>query len=283
MRVTEVIHKAIRALVADDCRTAREVLNEGISVHKTKRYIEVERVDNGAAALEALRNKKIDIAFIDINMPGLSGPEVVAAIHGTKSQDCLVVAVSGNLDEKSETVLKRFDAYHFMKKPFTREEVADVVGTFIIMTTSFPILIVDDSATMRKLARKVLDKSRFDFDIAEAGDAQTALRALGSGKYKLALTDFHMPGTDGLELAGAIRDLSSKIGIFMMSTNDTTYLERSAAFIGISGFLKKPFDANDVDMLMHKYLELDAPKFGKVRDMFSFLQREQQTAKGAAA
>ncbi|WP_150497230.1 response regulator [Roseibium aquae] len=278
-----MIHKAIRALVADDCKTARDVLKEGINTHRSKRYIQIDSAENGSLALELLRSKQVDIAFIDINMPGLSGPEVVAALHGTPSSNCLVVAVSGNLDQKSEAVLKRFNAYHFMQKPFSKDDVAEIVATYVTMTTTFPILIVDDSATMRKLARKVLEKSRFDFEIAEADSAGAALRALGSGKYKLALTDFHMPGVDGLELAGSIRDLSSKIGIFMMSTNDTTYLERSAAFVGISGFLKKPFNAGDIDVLMHSYLELDTPKFGKVRDMFSFLERERTSERRGAA
>ena len=55
-------------------------------------------------------------------------------------------------------------------------------------------------------------------------------------------------------------------------------LERSAAFIGISGFLKKPFNAADIDTLMHEYLEIDKPKFGKVRDTFSFLSRERKAS-----
>ena len=107
---------------------------------------------------------------------------------------------------------------------------------------------------------------------------QAALRALASGKFRMVLTDFHMPGTDGIELAGSIRDLSSKIGIYMMSTNDTSYLERSAAFVGISGFLKKPFTSADIDTIMHQFLELDTPKFGKMRDMFSFMERERKAS-----
>jgi len=268
----------IRVLVADDSVVAREVVNKGISVYRAKRYIEIDNVDNGRAALEVLKKKQIDIAFLDINMPGLNGPEVIAAMQETRSNDCLVVAISSSLDQRSETVLKQFGAYHFLKKPFAQDEVAEIVATYMTMTTTYPILIVDDSSTMRKLTRKILEGSRFDFEISEADSAQAALRALASGKFRLVLTDFHMPGTDGIELAGSIRDLSSKVGIYMMSTNDTSYLERSAAFVGISGFLKKPFTPADIDTIMHQFLELDTPKFGKVRDMFSFMERERKAS-----
>ncbi len=274
----EVLHKMVRILVADDSSVAREVVSCGIGVHRATRYIEVETACNGRAALDILRTKRIDLAFIDVNMPGLSGPEVLDALAGTQSSRCVAVMMSGGLDERVEAAVRRLGAYHFLKKPFRPDEVSEIVSTYVKMTTTYPILIVDDSATMRKLAIKMLKGSRFDFEISEADGAQAALRALAAGKFRLVLTDFHMPGCDGLELAGAIRNLSSKIGIYMMSTNDTSFLERSAAFVGISGFLKKPFTPEDIDIIMHGYLGLEPPKFGKDRDMFSFLAREKKVS-----
>jgi len=273
-----LLHKMIRVLVADDTAVAREVVTDGIKVHRSKRYIEIDTVADGRSALDILKRKQIDIAFLDMNMPGLNGPEVVAAMRDTKSTNCLTVAISNSLDDKTESQLRELHAYHFLKKPFQSEDVAEIIATYMTMTTAYPILIVDDSATVRKLTRKILEESRFNFEISEADSAQSALRALASGKFRLVLTDFHMPGVDGIELAGSIRDLSSKIGIYMMSTNDTTYLERSAAFVGINGFLKKPFNAEDIDTIMHEFLALHAPKFGKVRNKFSFMGRETRAS-----
>ncbi len=271
-----MLHKMIRALVADDSAIAREVVHTGIKLHSEKRYIEIVHASDGEQALELLKKKPIDVAFIDVNMPGLNGPDVVAALQGTKSQDCLVIAISSGLSDHAEDVLSRFGAYHFLKKPFRPEEVGDIIVTYMTMTEAYPILVVDDSATMRKLTRKILENSRFNFEIAEAENAATALKAVATGKFRIVLTDFHMPDMDGLELGGRIRDLSNKISIYMMSTNDTSYLERSAAFVGLEGFLKKPFTPADIDALMHRLLNLDDPKFGKTRDMFSFMERERR-------
>ena len=271
-----MLHKMIRALVADDSSVAREVVRDGIRLLGSKRYFDVSVVADGQEALSVLQNKPVDIAFVDVNMPGLSGPEVVGAMKQTQSKGCLTIAMSSSLNERVESVLKEFGAYHFLQKPFRAENVAEIISSYITMNETYPVLIVDDSATMRKLTRKILEASRFDFEISEADSAETALRAIKTGNFRMVITDFNMPGADGLELAGSIRELSSKIAIYMMSTNDTTYLERSAAFIGINGFLKKPFNAGDIDALMHKLLGLDDPRFGKVRDVFSFMERERQ-------
>ncbi|WP_316859453.1 response regulator [uncultured Cohaesibacter sp.] len=263
-----------RVLIADDSALFRGIVHKGIQVHRDKRYLDINFASDGAEALKILNQKEIDIAFIDINMPHLSGPQLVAELPETRSKNCLVVAISGNMDVKSEAVLQEYGAYHFMQKPFRAQDAADVFMTYIVMTETYPILVVDDSATMRKITRKVLEKSRFSFEIFEADSARNALKSILERRPDLVLTDFHMPDVDGLELAGSIRSVTNRIGIYMMSTSDTDHLERSAAFVGITGFLKKPFSAADIDSIMHSRLGLDTPKFGKTRAMFSFLERD---------
>lgn len=268
----------LRVLIADDSSIARTTVKKGITSERDQAYLETILCANGAEALEILRSKQIDLAFVDINMPGMNGPDLVAALRDTPSKDCMTVAMSSHLDDTSEQALRKYGAYHFVQKPFSYRDIADIFNTFIIITRTYPLLLVDDSNTMRRLARKVLEKCRFSFEIHEAHDAESAVKTLLEVRPDLVLTDFHMPNIDGLELAGAIRRASEDIGIYMMSTNYTSHLERSAAFVGINGFLKKPFVPDDVDTIMHRYLGLDDPAFGKNRAMFSFLERQKSVA-----
>ncbi|MCV0427320.1 MAG: response regulator [Roseibium sp.] len=266
----------IRILVADDSGVARDVITKGINVHRATRYIDIDTVDNGRAALDVLQRKRIDVAFIALKMSGLNGSEVIAELADSKSNNCLVIASDEKLGEECETQLRKHRAYHFLRKPFRQEDVADIVSTYIAMTKGIPVLLVDSSDSARAAIRKILEDSRFDFEIYEASSGEAALRTLSAGKFKVVLTDFQLPGMDGLELAGQVRSLSSRTGVYMMSTSDATFLERSAAFIGISGFLKKPFTADDIDVLMHTFLQLDTPTFGKARAAFSYLDRERK-------
>lgn len=81
------------------------------------------------------------------------------------------------------------------------------------------ILIVDDS----KLARMVMVSSfrrlRPDWKLVEAANADDALAALSAGTVTMALVDFNMPGTDGLELVGRIRQIHPAMPVAVVSAN----------------------------------------------------------------
>ena len=273
----QVVHKLNRVLIADDCSIARDTLVKGVKLHADKRYLEVTCTKDGTTALELLRAKRFDLAFFDINMPGMGGVDLISTIRDTPSKECLVVAISTHLDHASENEFKAHKAYHFVQKPFRRNEISDIYSTYLAITRRYSVVIVDDSATMRKLARKIFETSQFSFDIREAASAEEAIQLIIKRPPQIVLTDFHMPNIDGIELAGAIRNASENIAVYLMSTSSTNYVERSAAFVGVTGFLSKPFYPADVNSIMHSLLELDTPKFGKTRQMFSFLDRKKST------
>ena len=75
---SQVLHKMLHVLVADDSAVTRDVIRRGIQAHKDEHYLDVIFVADGAEALKVLKSKKIDLAFIDIQMPGLSGPQLVS-------------------------------------------------------------------------------------------------------------------------------------------------------------------------------------------------------------
>ncbi|WP_158863413.1 response regulator [Leifsonia sp. AG29] len=77
-------------------------------------------VDNGVAALEAVRGGEIDLAVLDISMPGLNGIEVADAIRSdasTRSTRILMVSASVQLLTDHGTVADRSDG--FIVKPFS--------------------------------------------------------------------------------------------------------------------------------------------------------------------
>ena len=70
--------KALRVLIADDERLARQRL-EDLLAHEASVEI-VGRADNGVTTVEAIRELKPDLVFLDIQMPGKTGLEVVREI-----------------------------------------------------------------------------------------------------------------------------------------------------------------------------------------------------------
>ncbi len=73
------------------------------------------------------------------------------------------------------------------------------------------ILVVDDSADDRHIAKKILEKN--DFRVSEASSWIEALKLISNGGIDLLLLDLRMPEVDGMELLGMIRKKNSKLGL----------------------------------------------------------------------
>ena len=72
------------------------------------------------------------------------------------------------------------------------------------MDKNMNILIVDDFSTMRRIVKNLLNDLGFS-NTTEADDGQTALPMLKTGKFDFLVTDWNMPGMDGLTLLKEVR------------------------------------------------------------------------------
>jgi CheY-like chemotaxis protein len=96
------------------------------------------------------------------------------------------------------------------------------------------ILVVDDSKLARMVMASSLRRIRPDWTLVETSNAVEALAAVGS--VDIALVDFNMPGTDGLELVASIRKAHAVMPIAVVSANMQDEIiararELNAAFI----------------------------------------------------
>lgn len=106
------------------------------------------------------------------------------------------------------------------------------------------ILVVDDFSTMRRIIRNLLRDLGFN-NIEEADDGNSALPMLRSGKYNFLITDWNMPGMNGMELLKEVRaDESLKsLPILMVTAEAKRDQIVSAAQAGVNGYVVKPFTA----------------------------------------
>jgi CheY-like chemotaxis protein len=81
------------------------------------------------------------------------------------------------------------------------------------------VLIVDDSKLARMVMVSAFRRVRPDWEVTEASDADGALQAISSGAVEIALVDFNMPGTDGLEVVSRIRTLQPTMPVAVVSAN----------------------------------------------------------------
>jgi len=111
------------------------------------------------------------------------------------------------------------------------------------------ILIVDDSAAIRKTLQRVLGQAEIPMgSVFEAGDGAAALEILKQQKVGLVLSDINMPNMDGLELLGRIRGHEEwrKVPVIMITTEGAAAKVQEAVALGASGYVRKPFTAEQI-------------------------------------
>lgn len=81
------------------------------------------------------------------------------------------------------------------------------------------VLIVDDSKLARMVIVSAFRRIRPDWALIEATNADEALKAVSAGSVDIALVDFNMPGTDGLEVVSRIRALNPNMPVAVVSAN----------------------------------------------------------------
>ena len=111
------------------------------------------------------------------------------------------------------------------------------------------ILIVDDSAAIRKILQRVLGQAEIPMGtVFEAGDGAAALEILKKQKVGLVLSDINMPNMDGLELLGHIKADQEwrKVPVIMITTEGAAAKVQEAVALGASGYVRKPFTAEQI-------------------------------------
>jgi two-component system chemotaxis response regulator CheY len=111
------------------------------------------------------------------------------------------------------------------------------------------VLIVDDSAAIRKILQRVLRQADVPIGtVYEAGDGREALETLKTQNVGLVLSDINMPHMDGLELLGNIKanEAWKELPIIMVSTEGSQAKVLEAVQLGAAGYVRKPFTADQI-------------------------------------
>ena len=112
------------------------------------------------------------------------------------------------------------------------------------MDKSMKILVVDDFSTMRRIIKNLLKDLGFS-NIQEADDGSTALPMLQQGDFDFVVTDWNMPGMQGIDLLRAIRadDKLKHLPVLMVTAEAKKEQIVAAAQAGVNGYVGKPFTA----------------------------------------
>jgi two-component system chemotaxis response regulator CheY len=118
------------------------------------------------------------------------------------------------------------------------------------------VLVVDDFSTMRRIVKNLLRDLGFT-NIQEADDGNTALPMLQNGTFDFVVTDWNMPGMQGIDLLKAIRadESLAHIPVLLITAEAKKEQIIMAAQAGVNGYIVKPFTAGTLKTKIDKIFE----------------------------
>ena len=120
------------------------------------------------------------------------------------------------------------------------------------------LMIVDDSATMRKIVLRTVRMSGIEFgDTSEAGNGVEALEKLNADPVDIILCDVNMPEMSGPELVKKLRESSDfeDTKIIMVSTESSQDFIDQVMADGANGFITKPFTPEKFKEKLSPYID----------------------------
>jgi CheY-like chemotaxis protein len=222
--------------------------------------------DEGDGAVELIRNQRPDLVICDIQLPGVDGYEIArqlkadAALAGIPLIAVTAYAMVGDRDRLLEA---GFDGY--LSKPIEPLRFVNQVQDYLrpehrqghpmshsASSSSQPVespvvrgrvLAVDDSSTNLNLMRSILEPSGYEVRTAES--AKEGLAMARQLTPDLIVTDVHMPGQTGYELAKVLSEdpeLRSIPRILISSTGIDMDARKQALSAGVSLFILRPIE-----------------------------------------
>lgn len=124
------------------------------------------------------------------------------------------------------------------------------------MDKNMKILVVDDFSTMRRIIKNLLRDLGFN-NTKEADDGLTALPMLQAESFDFLVTDWNMPGMQGIDLLKAVRadPKLANLPVLMVTAESKRDQIVEAAQAGVSGYIVKPFTAQTLEEKLVKIFE----------------------------
>ena len=197
---------------------------------------------SGEEAIQASRDEKFDVGFIDMRMPGMDGLETFRALK-EMNPGLTAYIVTGYADQERIDMALQEGVVGCIQKPFNISDLKKIIDGAHPLEgkKSIHILAIDNDPAICSLFGQL--ERLGDYIVKTFQDPELALEALSTEPYDVVFLDVVLGGKDGIVLGQKIHDVSPKTKIILI----TGFVEKEAAMNrevgkGVAHGLKKPLD-----------------------------------------
>lgn len=262
-----------RILTVDDSRSVRMIV---VREMQTLGY-EVEEAEDGEKGLAKLAESKFDLVILDVTMPILDGPGMLAKMREGGNQTPVLMLTSES-KRSIITAIMKTGITDYILKPFKTEELRAKVFKALgvqgagaggdgggasatpsasgaaadpsAAKVSVDILVIDDMENVQKRLRQLVPE---ELSLAGVLTAQAALSTCRDRAFRLILIDNDMPDVNSPSLMRQIRVLQPRAAILALYLRTNANVTDEAKKAGFDGILLKPFDAGSVEDLLGQH------------------------------
>jgi len=123
-----------------------------------------------------------------------------------------------------------------------------------VIDSRIQVLLIDDDAHLRQALSQTLDLA--GLKVLSLGDARGLAERLPAGWPGVVVSDIRMPGIDGLELLGQLRERDAELPVLLITGHGDVPLAVQAMRAGAYDFLEKPFANDDLLDSVRRALDL---------------------------
>ena len=260
-----------KALILDDNQTNLKILSKQLEYWG----FGIESYDMPAEALSRLKTVEFDFCILDMQMPGVTGLEVIKEVRKFRNIDSLPIILLSSIKlEFSEEEKTLFSTY--LLKPAREESLGNaVLNIFADQKTEMPdkeiksqqlghdklgdlkVLVAEDNIINQKVAQNQLKIIGIAPDFANNG--LEAIEACKKKDYDFILMDIQMPEVDGITAAMRILEDYKISGIrapfiFALTANVLGESEAKCRQAGMKDFISKPIKLDDLKKVIEKWI-----------------------------
>ncbi len=121
------------------------------------------------------------------------------------------------------------------------------------MEQQMNILVVDDEEVMCHLLYDVLTDIGYKVETAPCGE--DAIEKIKEYKFSIIITDFKMPGMDGIEVLKRVKAINQDICVIMITAYSSVESVIAAMHEGVYDYIVKPFNINEINIVVRRAAE----------------------------